>query len=150
MAKKRIRHPLHNIWKAIIQRCENEKNDAYPLYGGRGVTVCERWRRDFRTFVEDMGSRPSLLHTVDRIETNGNYEPDNCRWALRKEQSNNRRNNRRIEWRGRSYTCAQAAETAGISKELLFWRLSQGWPVERALEQTVRGSGCVRQAVLEL
>jgi hypothetical protein len=135
----RRRPALYNIWKAIVQRCENPRHDAYPLYGGRGITVCQRWRRSYAAFAADMGERPSLLHTVDRIDVNGHYERDNCRWATRKEQSNNRRDNSWLEWRGRIYTRAQAADAVGISRGLLQWRLARGWPVERALEQRVRG-----------
>ena len=81
-------HPLYNTWKNIRQRCNNPKNTAYQYYGGKGVKLCVRWN-DFTKFVEDMGSKPTKLHTIDRKDSNGNYEPNNCRWATKKEQSAN-------------------------------------------------------------
>jgi hypothetical protein len=113
------KHPLFNIWKAMIQRCENPNHDAYALYGGRGIRLCARWRNDFEAFAADMGERPTMRHTVDRLDTNGDYEPSNCRWATKKEQSSNRRDNRVLVWGGKRLTATEAAEMAGISKELL-------------------------------
>lgn len=137
-SKGRHRHPLFNIWKAIIQRCENPKHDAYALYGGRGIRMCEHWRSDFEAFATDMGERPSLRHTVDRRDVNGDYEPSNCRWATMKQQGNNRRDNRLVQWDGQRLTLTEAATLAGISTELLSWRLKRGWSVARALTQPVR------------
>ena len=87
---------IHRIWSQAKQRCFNPKNAKYPSYGGRGISMCERWRNDFSAFVEDMGPRPSPKHSIDRWPDNdGNYEPGNCRWATSKEQRANQRPARR-------------------------------------------------------
>lgn len=132
------KHPLFNTWKAIIQRCENPKHDAFALYGGRGIRICDRWRNDFNAFAADMGERPSLRHTVDRRDPDGDYEPSNCRWATMQQQGRNRRDNRVIQWEGRRLTIVEAAEIAGISNALLTWRLNRGWSVVRAMTQAKR------------
>lgn len=82
--------PTWNSWNAMLKRCSQPNHRSYPDYGGRGITVCERWRSDFRNFLADMGERPAGT-TIDRRDNNGNYELGNCRWATRSEQQRNRR-----------------------------------------------------------
>jgi hypothetical protein len=81
----------HIIWSLMIQRCTNENATNYKYWGGRGISVCDRWLHSFENFLKDMGERPSINHSLDRKENDGNYEPSNCRWATRTEQVMNRR-----------------------------------------------------------
>jgi hypothetical protein len=81
----------YSIWSTMIQRCTNPKNKRYEYYGGRGITVCERWISSFENFIEDMGYKPSSKHSIDRIDNNKGYSPDNCRWGTIQEQSRNKR-----------------------------------------------------------
>lgn len=85
---------LYGIWCTMKQRCYRVKDKRYPLYGGRGIKVCDRWKNNFLAFMEDMGDRPSNKYSLDRINNDGNYEPSNCRWATIEQQANNRRNTR--------------------------------------------------------
>lgn len=89
-ASSKGRHPLYGTWCGMIRRCELENLPAYKYYGGRGIKVCAEWRYDFARFLADMGEKPSSIHSIDRIDPDGNYEPSNCRWATPKQQSENR------------------------------------------------------------
>ena len=100
--------------------------------------MCERWKDSFDNFVEDMGVPPTTQHTLDRENPNGDYEPDNCRWATRKEQANNRASNRLLFYNGESKTLATIAEERGINPKTLLSRLDKyGWSVERSIETPV-------------
>jgi hypothetical protein len=108
----------------MIDRCTLPKHPAYHRYGGRGIGVCERWRNSFPAFHEDMGPRPDGL-TLDRIDSDGNYEPGNCRWATPKEQQNNTSTNKFVEIDGERLTIAQHARRLDINYETLYSRLSR-------------------------
>jgi len=81
--------PEYRVWRSMIKRCEQRKRPEYPRYGGRGVSVCQSWRKSFDIFLTDMGRRPSAQHQIDRIDNDGNYEPSNCRWATQVQNMRN-------------------------------------------------------------
>lgn len=120
------------IWLSMKARCYNPLSKPYNNYGGRGITVCERWRESFQNFMEDMGPRPPGM-TIERLDNNGIYAPSNCKWATRKEQGVNKRNNRLIEYHGRRLTLSQWASETNISRQTLYRRLLAGWSVEESL-----------------
>lgn len=121
------------VWRGMLQRCRDPKATDYHRYGGRGITVCERWQ-DFEKFFEDMGERASSAHSIDRKDVNGHYEPSNCRWATMREQANNTRRNVHIETPLGILTIAQASRAFGIKRTTLRARLSLGWDVARAIQ----------------
>lgn len=130
--------PEYRVWNTMKLRCNNPNIEEYPRYGGRGIVVCERWSESFAAFIEDIGRRPSSRHSIDRINTNGNYEPGNCRWALPSVQQNNRRDNRFITHQGKTRTMAEWARDLGMHVETLFGRLKRGWSEVDALTTPVR------------
>lgn len=127
----------YSIWAAMIQRCTNPRDKEYPLYGGRGIGVCERWLTNFEAFFEDMGIR-SPDGELDRINNDRSYEPGNCRWASRRQQALNTRANRLLSYNGKTQTMLEWATTAGLNYQTLSTRLNLGWSVARALETPVR------------
>jgi len=120
------------IWMQMRKRCSDPKQEHFHLYGGRGITVCDRWLSSFENFIADLGPRPTPKHSIERVDSNGTYEPGNCRWATPKEQANNTSRNKFIEWNGQRKTAAQWAEELGVNSELILYRLENGWTVEEA------------------
>lgn len=120
--------PEYEVWRAMKARTGNENNPAYDRYGGRGITVCDRWLNSFEDFLSDMGPRPSLEHSIDRFpDNNGIYEPDNCRWATRQEQNNNTRRNVYFTFYGHTLTAAQWSLISNVSAANIYRRLGLGW-----------------------
>lgn len=113
------KHPLLSTWSSIKQRCYNENNPSYRSYGGRGVVMCERWRKSFVAFATDMGLKPTAAHSIDRIDPSGNYSPDNCRWATHEIQALNRRSSKTYVIDGVSMNKGQMAEYLGVSRPKL-------------------------------
>ena len=132
--------PEHQTWGSMLSRCHNPNHRAYKHYGGRGIFVCERWRKSFQSFLDDVGFRPTPQHSIDRIDNNAGYEIDNVRWATVEEQRNNKRNNRIVVYRGQSMTLTMAMRTANCATSIqaICYRLRTGWSVERALETPTR------------
>lgn len=129
---------LYRIWKAMNNRCHNNKDPNYDHYGGRGIFVCEDWRdtseEGFTRFYQQVGIYPTTNHTLERLNVNRGYNPDNCMWASYKEQANNKRDNHYIEWKGETYTIQLLAEQLGIKPNTLLYRLRRGWSIDEAVK----------------
>lgn len=153
--KKGVKHGMHkspeySARSHMIDRCTNPKSQMWYLYGARGIKVCERWLESFENFYEDMGARPSSFHSLNRINSNGNYEPSNCRWATAKAQSNNTRRNRKITAFGREQNLTQWSEETGIHIETIRYRLKHGWTPEAAVSTPLRIDATRRDNPLRL
>jgi len=125
-------HRLYSTWKSMKNRCLNPNNATYSNYGGRGISVCDRWL-SFNSFVEDMFPSFEEGLTLDRIDVNGNYEVGNCRWANTETQSNNKVNSLKLHFDGSFYTEAQLARKFGISRSTIQARRLKGWSVEEMI-----------------
>lgn len=125
------RSPTYRTWKVMRNRCERPADRHYSDYGGRGIKVCERWRK-FANFLADMGERPAGM-TIERIDNAKGYEPGNCKWATRHEQDRNRRDNRVLEIDGERLILLDACRKYGRNFDSVRDRLNRGWSVERAL-----------------
>lgn len=146
--------PLYNVWKNIIDRCFNVKCQSYLIYGGRGITVCERWM-SFDNFHDDNIQLYDYGLEIDRVDNDNGYYPENIRWTTRKENCNNRSTTKKIIYDGLELSITQHAERLGVNPKMVIERLANGWGVERALtegkgENTVRAKrGEVRRKKLE-
>jgi len=126
--------PEYKSWCHMRDRCYRQTDKRYTDYGGRGIKVCDSWRNSFMSFYSDMGNKPTPKHQLDRIDNNGNYEPNNCRWATPRDQSNNRRSNTYYTYQGKTMTLAAWARHSGINHDKLRQRVKRyGWPIEKAL-----------------
>jgi len=136
-------HQLHKVWRKILQRCNYTKDSSFHRYGGRGISVCERWK-EFKNFISDMLPewKPGL--TIERKDNDGPYSPENCRWATQMEQCNNRRSNVFATINGERLTLAQWSRKSGIRRATIGARVKMGWP-EHLLLSPVRH--CNRTAI---
>lgn len=130
----------YDSWCAMIARCKNKNNRSYKDYGGRGITVCERWSGSggYENFIQDMGERPEGM-TLDRIDNNGPYSPENCRWATAIVQGNNKRDSRIVECFGKKMSLSDWSRETGICAGVLWMRIAKlDWTAERAMSRPVR------------
>ena len=123
--------PTYRIWTGIKRRCTNPNAKDYPCYGGRGITVCDRWMHSFENFLSDMGVRPEGLQ-IDRIDNEKGYSKENCRWVTAKVNCNNRRCNR-IEYNGNNLTVAEWSDRLNITTGTLRKRLKSGWSIDKIM-----------------
>lgn len=128
--------PDYMIWRSMKTRCTLPTVATYHHYGGRGISVCSQWMESFETFMKDMGPRPPG-YSIERINNDGNYEPSNCKWASKSEQSINRRNSKFLEHDGLKLTQHEWSLKTGLSSQNIYTRLRMGWSVHRALTTPV-------------
>jgi hypothetical protein len=141
----RKRHNAYLVWKSMRNRCRNPNNKDFRYYGGRGISICERWN-DFWLFAKDMGPRPTSKHEIDRINNEGNYEPGNCKWSTRTEQLQHTRRNVYIQYGGTKLTLSCWAKKLGIAIETLRERFKREWPIEVALSSQKHRPGNGKKA----
>lgn len=126
---------LYRIWSNMVQRCGNPNSDSYYMYGETGITVCDEWR-DFSVFYEwAMANGYADDLSIDRMENDKGYYPENCRWATPKEQTDNRRCTHYLSYKGKRQTLKAWSDETGIPYKNLLWRVQHNWPVERALSK---------------
>ena len=125
-------------WYSMKKRCQNPKDKSWKNYGGRGINICKQWNNSFETFLKDMGLKPTFKHKIERIDNDGNYEPNNCVWATQFQQSRNMRTNRYITFKGKKLCIADWSYSLGGNHNLIHDRLKMGWPTTKALSTPVK------------
>ena len=128
----------YEAWGNMRSRCNNPKHERYKDYGGRGITICDRWNK-FENFADDLGPRPSADHSLDRIDPNGNYTPENCKWSTPPEQGRNRRRTVFVDYKGKREKMADLIAQSGLKDSVVWHRVRYGWPLEIALTTPVDG-----------
>ena len=129
-------NPIYHIWQGMRDRCSRKKNKSYSYYGGRGIKVCEEWQNSFLSFMNwaiANGYKKNL--TIERIDNNGNYCPENCTFATMKQQSNNRRNGAYFSYNGETHTISEWSDILGVKQSLLRYRLWKGMPFQKAISK---------------
>ena len=133
--------PIYDEWCGMKARCYNKSQKAYKNYGGRGITVCERWRNNFKDFLDDVSELPHFGeegYSLERINNDGNYEPSNCKWATIEDQANNKRSNHMITYNGKTQSVKKWADEVGVNYGTLKSRINRGWAIEKALTEPVK------------
>ena len=135
----------YRSWAAMMHRCTNPRDEGYHNYGGRGIRVCNMWLK-FDNFLKDMCDPPTQHHSIDRIDNNGDYCKENCRWATPQQQARNKRNNHLETYDGKTQCLAAWAEETGISPQILWKRFNRGWSPEKALTTPVKNDHPIAKA----
>lgn len=143
MDKRGYKHGLrytleYRTWRNIKQRCYNKNHPNYADYGGRGIQMSDEWVNDPVKFCEDMGTKPTNKHTIERIDNNGNYCKENCKWDTRKTQANNRRSNHLLTYNGKTQNIEQWSKETGLTKLVICNRLNANWDIEKVLTYPVQ------------
>lgn len=142
-----IGYKCYSAWQTMKRRCFQPSDKAFPNYGARGITVCERWLESYDNFLADMGLPPSLDHQIDRIDNDGPYSPNNCRWVSRVENARNKRSNHIITAFGQSKALVEWAQETGLKRETIAMRLSRGATPEEALNPKIKKPGTTKAVV---
>lgn len=133
LPERAYKHPLYPIWANMIARCENQNNPEFQRYGARGITVCERWRQSFEVFQADMEPTHKVGLTLERLDNEIGYTPENCAWKTVREQARNRRSNKLITLYTETKTLVEWCEELNRDYNSVQLRLSRGWPEKQAL-----------------
>ena len=133
-------------WKRMRNRCNNVRGSDYDNYGGRGIKICERWN-DFKLFLQDMGPRPGDGYSIDRIDNDKGYCPENCRWATVEQQANNKRSSRILVHNNESKTLAEWSRETGLKSHTIFARIAKGWSVSDALTKPLEDKTTIAKGV---
>ena len=131
--------PENGIWRGIKKRCYNKNDKRYDRYGGRGIRVSEEWINSFETFYRDMGARPSNKHSIERIDNDGDYCKENCKWATMKEQCMNRSSNHRLMYKGEMRSLKEISIMTKFPYKTLAGRIRAGWTLDNAINKPIRG-----------
>ena len=126
--------PEFIAWRSMKNRCTNKQCKSFKNYGGRGIKVCDRWIESFQNFYDDMGQRPSKKHSIDRIDNDGDYTPENCRWTTDIKQNNNLRRNVYIECDGETKTIAEWSKFLNVPYFKIHYRLHNGFDMEQVIK----------------
>jgi hypothetical protein len=137
-SKQDFTSPTYHSWANAKKRCVNPNADQYEWYGERGIKMCAKWFNSFKAFLKDMGEKPKGM-TLERVNNDGDYTPENCKWATHKENCRNRRTTRWVNFNGEKLTFKEFAEKyCTVKQEALYARIAQGWTMEQIIKRYVR------------